>query len=281
MALYSREWRRQPFRPRLDPGDPLWNGIQAAYYFNAGAGHLVDSSLLGRFGAPATNGLQFPSSLGVAWAGTRGRGAISTNPYSAVGGGVPISYSVWATPDGADTTIDCLLQTGHESTAPREHLSLYLNVVSAGDVYVGTSARDFYTAGGRFAALSPVHIVVTYAGGEINTNSVIYVNGVAQALTLVGNSAGSLFLKDGYPIRIATQTNANREFRGKIHTAHVWSRALTQGDVLRLYRNPWAGMSRRIWVAQPGAPVLPTLSLPTYTPGSLTATGFRPRVTAG
>lgn len=42
-----------------------------------------------------------------------------------------------------------------------------------------------------------------------------------------------------------------------------------------LWQNP-AGRRRRT------APVvsLPTLSLPTYTPGSLTATGFRPRVTA-
>lgn len=37
---------------------------------------------------------------------------------------------------------------------------------------------------------------------------------------------------------------------------------------------------RRIWVPQAAIAGLPTLSLPTYTPGSLTATGFRPRVTA-
>lgn len=280
MALYSREWRRQPPRPRLDPGDPLWRDIQAAYYFNAGAGYLVDSAPLGGFGAPATNGLQFPSSLGVSWDGARGRGAVSTNSYAATGAGVPISYSVWATPDGANTAIDCLLQTGHESTIERAHFSLYLNVISAGAVYVGTMDQDFYTAGGQFSALQPVHIVVTYAGGNLNGNTSVYVDGVAKPLTWAGGKPGALALTAGRPIRIATQTNANREFRGKIHTAHVWSRALTQDDVLRLYRNPWAGMSRRIWVAQPGAPVLPTLSLPTYTPGSLTGVGFRPRVTA-
>lgn len=43
--------------------------------------------------------------------------------------------------------------------------------------------------------------------------------------------------------------------------------------------NPWQLFApRRIWVPQAG--LLPTLSLPTYAPGSLTATGFRPRVTA-
>lgn len=46
--------------------------------------------------------------------------------------------------------------------------------------------------------------------------------------------------------------------------------------------SPWDFIfaPRRIWVPQAAISGLPTLSLPTYVPGSLTATGFRPRVTA-
>lgn len=45
--------------------------------------------------------------------------------------------------------------------------------------------------------------------------------------------------------------------------------------------NPWQIFApRRAWVPQAAAGGLPALSLATYVPGSLTATGFRPRVTA-
>lgn len=45
--------------------------------------------------------------------------------------------------------------------------------------------------------------------------------------------------------------------------------------------DPWAIFKpRRTWAPQAEVVALPTLSLPTYVPGSLTATGFRPRVTA-
>lgn len=67
-------------------------------------------------------------------------------------------------------------------------------------------------------------------------------------------------------------------------TTHVLSAWLDEADIPRrteISRNPWRLFApRRIWVPQAPLPSLPTLSLPTYTPGSLTATGFRPRVTA-
>lgn len=58
-----------------------------------------------------------------------------------------------------------------------------------------------------------------------------------------------------------------------------WSSSLQERE--GYVRNPWQLFApRRIWVPQAAITGPPTLSLPTYTPGSLTATGFRPRVTA-
>lgn len=62
----------------------------------------------------------------------------------------------------------------------------------------------------------------------------------------------------------------------------AWSRALSADEILSLEDNPWqlfAPLERRIWLpAASGG--LPTLSAATYMPGSLTSSGFRPRVTA-
>lgn len=70
-------------------------------------------------------------------------------------------------------------------------------------------------------------------------------------------------------------------FNGAIFLAAAWDRALSDYELSSLYQNPWQLFApRRIWVPQAAITGLPTLSLPTYVPGSLTASGFRPRVTA-
>ena len=51
-------------------------------------------------------------------------------------------------------------------------------------------------------------------------------------------------------------------------------------EIRALVSNPWQVFERRVFVSGPLGPALPALSQPTFVPGSLTAFGFRPRVTA-
>src|SRR5574337_182611 len=62
----------------------------------------------------------------------------------------------------------------------------------------------------------------------------------------------------------------------------AWNRALTPAERKNIGRNPWQVFApQRLWLPTSAAGgSLPTLSAATYMPGSLTSSGFRPRVTA-
>ncbi len=118
-------------------------------------------------------------------------------------------------------------------------------------------------------------------------------------LILTGNSAGTYTYLDGTAIETTAgapvaqsnsrlvlggerAANAGYATKTRIYLyAHLTQR-LTAGEVAALSANPWqlfAPAERRIWVPSAGGS-LPTLSAATYMPGSLTSSGFRPRVTA-
>jgi hypothetical protein len=61
-----------------------------------------------------------------------------------------------------------------------------------------------------------------------------------------------------------------------------WGRALTDAEIRQVSADPWQLFAPlQIWIpATAAASFNPTLSLPTYVPGSLTSSAFRPRVTA-
>jgi hypothetical protein len=63
----------------------------------------------------------------------------------------------------------------------------------------------------------------------------------------------------------------------------AWNRELSNIERVSVGRNPWQLFerpSRRLWAPSGAAPSVPTLSASTYKPGTLTATGWQPRVTA-
>jgi hypothetical protein len=69
---------------------------------------------------------------------------------------------------------------------------------------------------------------------------------------------------------------------GILYLAGVCSKAFSAQEIAQLSANPWQLFApRQIWIpATAAASFNPTLSLPTYVPGSLTSSAFRPRVTA-
>ena len=69
---------------------------------------------------------------------------------------------------------------------------------------------------------------------------------------------------------------------GVLTLAGICSKVFSAQEIARLNSNPWQLFApRQIWIpATAAASFNPTLSLPTYVPGSLTSSAFRPRVTA-
>jgi hypothetical protein len=69
---------------------------------------------------------------------------------------------------------------------------------------------------------------------------------------------------------------------GALYGGALWTHDIGSDVVARLSANLYAALyaPQRLAVAGAAAPALPTLSSATYQPGSITSSGFRPRVTA-
>lgn len=74
---------------------------------------------------------------------------------------------------------------------------------------------------------------------------------------------------------------SNRNWRGVQELSAIVAR-MTRAEAAAISANPWGELfaPRRIFVPMSAGVSVPTLSAATYMPGSLTSSGFRPRVTA-
>lgn len=84
-----------------------------------------------------------------------------------------------------------------------------------------------------------------------------------------------------YGIWLGREDTDSTRFSGKYSLFADSTYLVTDDEGLKLSLNPWA-IFEQDFLPMPDSVVaaLPTLSLPTFVPGSLTASGFRPRVTA-
>ena len=120
-------------------------------------------------------------------------------------------------------------------------------------------------------------VAVSRTGAE----KALFVNGALEDNTITATKTGG-----GTHVTIGANgvtSSILNWFSGDIFLAAVlpFVSRLSDSYFRDLSANPWQLFApRRIWVPQTAISGLPTLSLPTYTPGSLTASGFRPRVTA-
>lgn len=106
-----------------------------------------------------------------------------------------------------------------------------------------------------------------------------WVDGASVAATTTyagGVQSGTLKPAASMRVNLATL-----RLNGAISTALVWGRALSDNEIAEVSRDPWQLFApRRILMPTVAASTLPTLSAATFVPGSLTSSGFRPRVTA-
>src|SRR5574337_841798 len=177
-----------------------------------------------------------------------------------------VSYLALFTPQAAPTAITTVVKSGS-----------YQNPIIVGDsgrARIGASFR--LTGGTATTYLTTSYDVVV---GQTYCAVVVFDAGRGISMYVDGNHIG-----DYYDTRslIVANSNASWYSWAGIGLAATWVRALHRAEALVLSRRPGQLFApRRLWLpASAAGGSLPTLSAATYMPGSLTSSGFRPRVTA-
>jgi hypothetical protein len=150
----------------------------------------------------------------------------------------------------------------------------------------GANANEAFSVSNRIDDGRPhaVSISVENFGVSAGYSVIMALDGrvVVDTTTSVVIGAGTTYnwLCAGGVRRVSDLASLNSNC--SIYAVVPFTRALWPAEHVALTRDPWQLFApRRIFVPITAAgSTLPTLSIPTYVPGSLTTTGFRPRVTA-
>ena len=272
--FFRRPWDSQPqeFTP-ANQGHPSATGL-AGLWLPLGGG-LVD--VVGRMGnMAATGATKTVTTKGIAHDVT-GASSYLTNTEQTGCTNVPLSLSIWVYPDslpGNHRVFD--ISTG---TTANDVIGIQFGLDGGSKInaqhYDGTTnSVAAASASGMVGAWT--HVVAVF---ESLSSRKLYLNGalVATNTTSVVAPSGINRVTIGY-----APWASGEYFDGRVLAPKLWTRALTAAEVLEDYRNPWQLFEpQRIFIpVAAAASGVPTLSLPTYMPGSLTSVGFRPRVTA-
>jgi hypothetical protein len=89
-----------------------------------------------------------------------------------------------------------------------------------------------------------------------------------------GNTTAAMLSQTDLDVQVAGSTYP-------VYAVAILTTKVDDAEAKSIIRNPWQLFApRQIWIPSSAASALPTLSFPTYVPGSLTSSAFRPRVTA-
>ena len=149
-----------------------------------------------------------------------------------ISGAAKVSVSAWINVDSLSSN-QTIFQFGNESNKQRFGFAIDTN----GSLYVEYYGRDVLTPTGVISTSTWYHVLVSYNGGSIETgtNTQIYVNGVAQTMSVSGSQTGSANLGDAnYGIGYR-RASSNQYFDGKIDQLRIYKGALKQVQVNELY----------------------------------------------
>ena len=168
-----------------------------------------------------------------------------------------------------------LLSYGDGNSSPFYYWTL--NVTTAGELKwysYGTSNKTITSAAGVVPTGRYFDAAVRYEAGVVT----LYVNGISGASGTADRNTRS---DAAHRLNIAFKVFTNGfSILGRALGVSFFNSALPDSAFRRLAGNPWILASRRIiFPTAAAAAALPTLSSATYVPGSITSTGFRPRVT--
>lgn len=275
MPFYARRWTRQPGPgARIDWGCSLADGILSVLLPSAGLNDLATQTAFSIAGAEPTKVIGGPG-VGVQFDGA----SCLYRPEEREPDGYTATQVVIFEP--ARLTNDEAV-VGMDDSGLGRNYTFFVATASGDPFYAGvrsdTNAAANAISGASGAALGvPMTIAAQY---ESSARRSVWINGIrrAQNTTTVASVLTPNFVSYGAGYKSSV---AQAGTTGRIYMAAQWSRCLSDNELQSVCNNPWQLFApRRIWVPQAAITGLPTLSLPTYTPGSLTATGFRPRVTA-
>ncbi|WP_293315659.1 LamG domain-containing protein [Phenylobacterium sp.] len=153
-------------------------------------------------------------------------------PTLGISGAASVSVSAWINVDSLSSN-QTIFQFGNESNKQRFGFAVDTN----GSLYVEYYGRDVLTPTGVITTGTFFHVLVSYNGGAIETgsNTQIYVNGVAQTMSVSGSQTGSANLGDAnYGIGYR-RASSNQYFDGKIDQLRIYKGALDQVQVDELY----------------------------------------------
>jgi hypothetical protein len=169
---------------------------------------------------------------------------------------------------------DAMISLARITTWPSDldHVIFGVTGSPAQEVSVIRLNTDGLSPNGRTTKTSGVvATAIQFNGGEFPGVGYLFEDG-ANVLTFTDSAGGP------FPTGVARSFSAN-----KAYVYAIWDRYLSAEEHLSLARNPWQLFAPRR-IPAPFSPSaasgLPTLSQATYVPGSITTTGFRPRVTA-
>jgi hypothetical protein len=154
----------------------------------------------------------------------------------------------------------------------------------------GDTARfiAFNTTSSAFQATTSIQSSSTgmavLVGRVANSEVSVWMNGrkgsgtAAPSGTMRSASSPGAVLAVG---AMAKMSAYQQGFAGQILLCAYFARALTDAEIVELSGNPWQLFApRRVYASSVESTILPTLSAPTYVPGSLTSSGWIPQVTA-
>ena len=276
MALYSRQWTRQPpGSARIDTSNAIADGLYSALLPSAGPVDIADGYV------PFSVAGSMPShQTGHFGVGYKFDGAscfyrstkTENNGYDAT------QFVIF---EPARLTHDEVLVGMDDSGFGRNYV--FFVASQGGDPFWAGVRSDTNSTGNASSGASNAAVgrPQTLAGQYVsNSQRSIWIDGVKKSTN--STSLASTLTPDFVSYGAGYKSSApSGPTTGVIYFSAQWTRTLSDDEIVSLSGNPWQLFApRRIWVPQAAITGLPTLSLPTYTPGSLTATGFRPRVTA-
>ena len=248
----------------------LWSGASAVRESLYGSAAIIDND-----GATKAVGL---AGLGVA-AGANANSKLRWRMQGATGN----NYTAFTVV--TDTVGRGALRIPFSTDNPADirRLQIRISATNQAEITVfDTTGTAVNIAGGSVSA--GLNVIAARVNG---TAISVWLNGVNTASGTLAAAAQSHTVGSTIAVgNLASPATAAQPMRGPIHLCALINGALSDGEMAH-YGGPHAlpllwqlFAPRRVWVPQAAITGLPTLSLPTYTPGSLTATGFRPRVTA-
>lgn len=235
----------------LDPLDQYAQNLVLCLLFNeGGGGKAYDLSGYGNHGT-LTN-MANPSTATSGWAAGGGCIYDGENDYLGMGNVLDFertsSFSIGLWFKGAGSNTGDFLVSKQTTTAYEyrgyiiyvddfDRICFMLRNESKTGNYIRVSTVATYTDTNRHRA------VATYNGNSDASGVKIYVDGIKQTTTIIGNAL-SATISNSASFNIAGRNNAvGSNFNGLIDDVRIFNRALSADEARELYSNPW----RMIW----------------------------------